>query len=182
MEADCRAIEPRSDPRRLGAAQAGDQAAFESLFEPLLESAYRVAVVMLRDRAQAEDAVQEAALRAWRSLPNFRGGPEQLRPWFLKIVTNQCRSLLRSRRPSPVLWAVAPSPEDHVIEVSDLARSLARLAPPERLALQLRYHLDLPVEEVAAVLGLTVNGAKARLRRALRRIRPHLGVEEDDLS
>src|SRR5215831_559483 len=75
---------------------AGDRSAFEQLIEPLMEPAYRLACGMLLDRAEAEDAVQEATLKAWLKLSTFRTGAE-LRPWFLTIVANHCRDLRRSR-------------------------------------------------------------------------------------
>lgn len=77
-------------------AKSGDTTAFEILLDPLLESGYRLACGMLHDHYAAEDAVQEAALKAWRKLRQLRDGTE-MRPWFLGIVANECRSTRRSR-------------------------------------------------------------------------------------
>ena len=71
----------------LAAAEEGDEQAFDSLFGPLVEPAYRLALVMLRDSHEAEDAVQEAVFRAWRNLRRLRD-EDALRAWFLSIVTN----------------------------------------------------------------------------------------------
>src|SRR5438067_5785485 len=78
-----------------GAAHAGESE-FEVLIGPLVEPGLRLAYSMLGDRAEAEDATQEAIARAWRKLPQLRD-QSQLRPWFLSIVANQCRNVRRTR-------------------------------------------------------------------------------------
>src|SRR5438093_6069540 len=97
------------------AAKQGDKVAFMSLLEPSLEPGYRLACGMLHDSQAAEDAVQEAAFKAWRRLGQLREGHE-LRPWFLGIVANECRTVRRSRWWSVLKWpesehAVANSPD-----------------------------------------------------------------------
>ena len=77
------------------AAKGGDEAAFEVLLEPLLDQGYRLACGFLHDHQAAEDAVQEAAVKAWRKLHRLREGAE-MRPWFLGIVANECRNTRRS--------------------------------------------------------------------------------------
>jgi DNA-directed RNA polymerase specialized sigma24 family protein len=75
-------------------ARAGDAEAFDALIGPLLQPGYSLALGMLHDREAAQDAVQEASLKAWRKLSQLRAGSE-IRPWFLAIVANQCRTTLR---------------------------------------------------------------------------------------
>src|SRR6202165_5320397 len=89
-------MEHAADPNLVRAAKGGDEAAFTSLLRPLLEPAYRLAAGMLQDRQLAEDAVQEAAVKAWRKLDQLREGTE-MRPWFLGIVANECRTTRRGR-------------------------------------------------------------------------------------
>jgi len=86
----------RAEMTLLEAAKDGDDGAFEILLAPLLEPGYRLAGGMLQDHQAAQDAVQEAALKAWRKLRQLREGSE-MRPWFLGIVANECRSVRRSR-------------------------------------------------------------------------------------
>src|SRR5690349_12434863 len=81
----------------VAAARGGDSIAFETLLRPLIDPAYRLAYSMLQRREEAEDAVQEAALNAWRHIARLREGTDTLRPWFLTIVVNQCRMTRRSR-------------------------------------------------------------------------------------
>ncbi len=73
-------------PQALARAVEGDAESFSRLIEPLLDPAYRLAAVMLADRSAAEDAVQEASIKAWRKLKQLRGDATSLRPWFLSIV------------------------------------------------------------------------------------------------
>src|SRR5947209_8928760 len=79
---------------RLQRARAGDGSAFGEWLAPVLDPAFRLAMTMLNERAAAEDAVQDASFKAWRNLDHFRSGAE-LRPWFLSIVANECRTVRR---------------------------------------------------------------------------------------
>ncbi len=165
--------------RRVERAKGGDGRAFDELLAPVLEPGFRLAMTMLDDRYAAEDAVQEAALIAWRKLDRFRAAGE-LRPWFLAIVANQCRSARRARWWHVLRFADVPrgsSAEGAITEHLDLDAALKRLAPQHLLVLSLYYHLDLPVEEIAHVLGCTPNAARQRVHRALVALRPQLAVE-----
>ena len=162
-------------------ARGGDAVALDVLIGPLIEPAFRLAVSMLGDSQEAEDAIQEATVRAWLRLGQLRADIS-LRPWFFAIVANQCRSL--RRRP---WWSVvrlaeprisAPGPEETAVESLDLDRALARLSPDDRALLHLRYYQDLPVAEVARCLGISAGAAKVRLHRVARRLRPGLAIEE----
>jgi len=162
-------------------AKAGDRTAFDALVGPLIDPAFRLAFGMLHDREAAEDAVQEAAFRAWRRLGNLRPGTE-MRPWFLAIVANQCRSTLRGRW-RKVLKLSAPGTssqgvEDPVVRGADLRRAIRQLKHDQRLALVLHFYLDLSIEEVAAITRAPVGTVKSRIHRAVVRLRPQLESEE----
>lgn len=159
------------------AAQAGDRSAFDALVGPLVDVAFRVAFGMLHDREAAEDAVQEAAFRAWRKLANLRAGTS-MRPWFLAIVANQCRSVIRGRWWS-VLRLTEARPgelrfEDGIVRAADLRRAIRSLTADQRLAVVLHYYADLPLEEVASITGAPLGTVKSRLHRAIARMRPEL--------
>jgi len=158
-------------------AKTGDRTAFDALVGPLVDQAFRLAFGMLHNRESAEDVVQESAVRAWRNLGNLRPGTE-MRPWFLAIVANQCRTAVRSRWWSVVRLDNAPnlaSPgfEDRIVRGADLRAALRKLAADHREALVLRYYLDLPVEEIAAITGVPVGTVKSRINRGLAALRPH---------
>lgn len=160
-------------------AEAGDEAAFAALLQPLLEPALRLSYAMLGNRPDAEDATQEAVTRAWRKLGQLRPGAP-VRPWFLAIVANQCRSLRRSPwfRITRVAEVFREDPWQDPTVSLDLQRALAKLSSTDRQALFMRYYLDLPVEEVAQALGVTPNAAKVRIHRACARLKPGLREEE----
>lgn len=167
-------------PQLMVSATAGDADSFAALIEPLLDPAYRLAAVMLADRSSAEDAVQEASIKAWRKLRQLRGDLKSLRPWFLSIVANECRMAKRQR-----WWSVlkvadmpAPSPGPDQSGSSDLRHALVRLSPEERLPLVLHFYLDLPIDEVAQALRVSPSAAKSRIYRAARRLRFDLTLEE----
>jgi RNA polymerase sigma-70 factor, ECF subfamily len=169
---------------RLRHASAGDGRAFAELLEPVLDPAFRLAMTMLNDRAAAEDAVQEAALKSWRKLDRFRAGAE-LRPWFLAIVANECRTARRARWRQVIRFPdIGPfgkttSSEGAWAESIDLDAALDRLPRQHLLALTLYYQLDLPIEEVARVLGCSAGAARQRIHRALSAVRPDLVMEVD---
>jgi RNA polymerase sigma-70 factor (ECF subfamily) len=170
---------PTDEPLRRRAV-AGDQAAFESLIRPLVEPGLRLALSMLGNRRDAEDATQEALTRAWRKLHQLRQGMP-VRPWFFAIVANQCRNMRRTPwfRLTSVVDVVhhQPSPEPGV-EHLDLERGLEQLPAADRGALFMHFYLDLSIEEVAATLGVSPAAAKSRIYRACHRLRPALTLEE----
>jgi RNA polymerase sigma-70 factor (ECF subfamily) len=156
------------------AARSGDESAFDSLVGPLIEPAFKLAAVMLRDPSEAEDAVQEACLKAWKKLHQL--SPESaIRPWFLSIVANHSRSLRRARWWSILRMDLVPESRhvlhDDIEANLDLDRELAKLPPTDRAALFLSFYLDLPLSEVGRILGISPQAAKSRVHRAVVRLR-----------
>lgn len=147
--------------------------------EQLVEAGYHLAVVMLRDRSEAEDAVQDAAITAWRKAGQVRDSAH-LRSWFLTIVANTCRS--RQRR---AWWRVLRWPEIPALEFApaaveegiDLASAISRLPATDRLVLYLRFYEDLPLAAAARIAGISMPAFRSRLQRALERLRNQLGAE-----
>jgi RNA polymerase sigma-70 factor (ECF subfamily) len=161
-------------------ARAGELE-FESMIGPLVEPGLRLAFSMLGDRAEAEDATQEAITRAWKRLPQLRDRT-QLRPWFLAIVANECRNVRRTRWFSTARFADIFRPAraaDTGVERIDVERAMARLPIADRQALFMRFYLDLPIEEIAVALGISPAAAKGRIYRACHKLRPDL--QEEDL-
>jgi|ERR1700682_2566564 len=159
------------------AAKEGDDAAFELLLEPLLGQAYRLACGLLHDHQAAEDAVQEAAFKAWRKLIQLREGSE-MRPWFLGIVANECRSTRRSR-----WWSVTRSvmpeptadpPDDSILAGVELRQALRGMSADKRLVLVLHWYLDLPADEIASITGISIRGAETRLLRATNELKKRM--------
>jgi RNA polymerase sigma-70 factor, ECF subfamily len=175
-------IEDPLSADRLRRARAGDGPAFAELLAPVLDPAFRLAMTMLKDRSAAEDAVQDAALKSWRKLDRFRYGAD-LRPWFLAIVANECRTARRSRWWQVVSFDDAathgPAAESEAAWADriDLDAALDRLPKQHLLVLSLYYQLDLTTEEVGRVLGCSPGAARQRIHRALAALRPRMAVE-----
>jgi len=168
----------QSEADLVRSAMAGDRTAFADLLQPEYRTALRLAYGLLQDIDEAEDAVQEAAFSAWKRIGNLRQG-STLRPWFLGIVANQCRTVKRNRWWS-VTTAAPPegeAPETDLASSIDLRRALRRLGHDERLVLVLRYYLDMPYEEIATTLGVSPKAARTRVERAVHRLKPIMRVQ-----
>lgn len=160
----------------------GDAGAFGVLVERHEQAAFRAAWLILRDAGLAEDVAQEAFVRAYRQIGRFRQGAP-FRPWLLRIVTNLAlnearargrRAGLLSRAASVLSHDAAPSPHAQAVaedDASALLRAIGELPEEDRVVLHLRYFLDLPEREIAAVIGKPAGTVKSRLHRAGRRLR-----------
>lgn len=167
-------------PRRAARDTApGRYETFERLIQPLMEAGFALAVAMLRNREAAEDAMQEAVLKAWRHLPKLHDLDVPPRAWFLTVVANQCRDARRTPWRRVLRFGSPPAgiQTDHSERVArdlDLTRSMARLSPEARALLYLRYAQDMSPSEIARVLGIRPGTVKSRLHRALRTLEAHL--------
>jgi RNA polymerase sigma-70 factor (ECF subfamily) len=175
-------VESIAEQQLVTRAKGGDTQAFEAILAPLIDPAHRYACALLHDPDLAQDAVQEASMRAWRKLSRLRPG-SPLRPWFLGIVANQCRDQMRGRwwqvirMPQPRMLS-SDFPEDVASHRAELREALLRLRDGERRVVVLRLYLDLPWAEVATAAGVTEAGARSRYYRAIDRLRPVSGSQE----
>jgi RNA polymerase sigma-70 factor (ECF subfamily) len=170
-------------PIAIGGAVGGDENEFMALLEPVLPAAYRLAAGMLQSAPEAEDAVQDAALKAWQHFGRFRRDSD-IKPWLFTIVANECRHRMRTRRrfmtPIPRTFEDQAGVPALDAESADLKRALYRLPYEQRLAVILRYYLDLTFEEVGQTLGVSTKAAKSRTYRALERLRMSPEVLADE--
>lgn len=177
-----------------------DRATFERELLAHLPAAYSLAVLLLRARADAEDAVQDASVRAFRAFGQLEG---EVKPWLLAIVRNVCYRRLQERRratnvisldealgmPGPTdveaLRARERSPEEAAVLASDrslLTQALGRLPPVFREVIVLREIEDLSYREIADVIGAPIGTVMSRLSRGreeLRRAMTQLLDEKD---
>lgn len=156
---------------------------FEALYERHSPYLLRVAARMLDgDRASAEDALQEAWLRAATSFERFRGD-SSLRTWLCGITVNCCREQWRRRRFSPLagvdVLGTASAPAPSALAGIRLQRALQLLDEPSREAIELFDVLGHSHEEIAQILGVAVGTSKSRLSRARETLRGLLGTPED---
>jgi RNA polymerase sigma-70 factor (ECF subfamily) len=181
---------PDEDAALVERARAGAPEAFARIVERHQGAAFRVAWVLCGNAADAEEATQDAFVKAHRALGRFRTGAP-LRPWLLAIAANEARNRRRAagRREHLALrvageeaaFAAAPSSETLALAAdrdADLRSAIARLGGADREVLWLRYFADLSQAEIAAALGCRPGTVKSRTSRALGRLRSEL--EDDD--
>lgn len=183
----------RSDDRRAGADEAtllerarrGDMEAYGELVTRYQALAQRTAYVITRDAGAAEDAAQEAFVKAYRALGRFRPGAP-LRPWLLRIVANEAinRAKAASRHRSVDLSLAKAeaadteaSPEAHALAAERremLVRALSDMREEDRIVIAYRFFFDLSEAEMAEALGIARGTVKSRLSRAMSRLRERL--------
>lgn len=172
-------------------ARSGDAAAFEQLVSRYQDLAVRTAWVVTGSAGEAEDAAQEAFVKAYLALGRFREGAP-FRPWLLQIVVNEARNRRKSARRSSnlVLKAAAqhrsdsePSPEAAILaseRQQALLDAVNHLREGERLVVACRYFLGLSEAETAETLRCPRGTVKSRLSRALDRLRNELSITLGD--
>ena len=156
--------------------------AFERALRPLLRRSAGYAFLLLGERRDAEDAVQQAALRAWERRAQF----DEQRPfkaWWFAILRNQCLDELRRKRRAPI--AVSPedaglsSPADEsALDRHALAVAMGKLPEFQRDVLQLRYFGELTYEEMAQVLDIPKGTVMSRLHLARKALAGLMTTEE----
>ncbi len=178
------APDPATPARRRARAPAAAPAAvpFEELLERHGRGVLRLCVARLGTEA-GEDAFQETLIAALRGLDDLRT-PEAAGAWLFAIAGRKIVDAARARARRPVPTdaleehvAVWHDPEDH----GGIWAEVARLPPKQREAVGLRYLADLPHEDVAVVMGTSVEAARRNVFEGLRRLRGDLADRRDDL-
>jgi RNA polymerase sigma-70 factor (ECF subfamily) len=160
---------------------------FADLVEARLDDAYRLAAVILGDPLEAEDAVADAAVRAWGGFGSLRD-VDRFDAWFGRILVNGCRDRLRRRKRIRLVdlgatLEIVRGDEhraDLALDAADrdaIARAMGRLDPDHQVILVLRFWLDLSVNAIADRLAIPPGTAKSRLHNAKRRLRQVLDDE-----
>lgn len=164
------------------AARRGDHEAFEVLATSAGDRLFAVARLILRSSDLAEDAVQEALVRAWRQLPSLRD-PERFDAWLYRLVVNACADQGRQLR----RWSIEVRPlpleastSDDTGSVADrelLERGFGRLKPEQRAVVVLHYYSGFSAGEIARLLGIPEGTARSRLHYATEAMRAALQAE-----
>ncbi|HSM33429.1 MAG TPA: RNA polymerase sigma factor [Anaerolineae bacterium] len=176
------------DPELVIMAQHGDQQAFETLATIAHPRLYRVALGVLGDAGAADDATQQALVAVWRDLPRLRD-PKRFGGWSYRLLVRACYAEAK-RRPawlpeSAIDGSHEPVAADDfrgVLERDQLERGLRRLSAEHRAAIVLRYMLDLPLDQVAGALDVSVGTVNSRLNRALKALRAALDADARRVS
>jgi RNA polymerase sigma-70 factor (ECF subfamily) len=171
------------DPELIGLARAGSAEAAGALFDRYWETAWVAAYAVTADRALADDAAQEAIQHAFGALHRF-DVTRPFGPWLKRIAVNRAIDQLRRQRRVHLLgdeplhsWTLGESAEEDV-RLWAVADAVSGLGGAKRAVVVLHYWLDLPLDEIAGILGLPVGTVASRLSRALAELRVALGEEE----
>ncbi|MBA2734359.1 MAG: RNA polymerase sigma factor [Acidobacteria bacterium] len=169
-------------------AQSGDQEALDELLEAVQEPLYRYIFRLVGERTLAEDILQEVFIRIYRKLRWLRE-PELFRPWAYRIASREAfKHLKRERRwreevrDEATLEAIpAQSTEKSYAPelIEHLPSLIERVSPASRAVLILHYLHEMPLAEVAAVLGIALGTAKSRLAYGLQSLRSVIREQED---
>ena len=160
----------------------GDREAFGALASRCLPRLVGTAGLILGSRDAAEDAAQEALVRAWRDLPMLRE-PNRFDAWIYRILVRACHDQRRrDRRTAPISSddlhpGASPDVAEGVARRALVAASLARLTSEQRAVLVLRYYLDMSLPDMSAALGIPLGTVKSRLHRALNAIEAAMAAE-----
>lgn len=172
--------------RLIAAAKAGNQGAYAQLLGRHQGVAFRAAYLITGSAAEAEDALQEASVKAWATLGRFRASAP-FRPWLVRIAINEARNrrrgsgrqaglAIRAGR-DPAEGRMAASAESEALAAEERARlaaAVGRLREDDQLVIAARYFLGLSEAEAASALGVRPGTVKSRLSRALGRLRAQL--------
>ncbi len=163
-------MDERTDPELVKASLDGNRTAFEELVCRHQDSVFGLAVGMTRNREDAADMAQEAFMRAYSKLEQYK--PEySFRSWILRICANLTKNLFRKRmrrRAVEDKYLVQGEIERDAVDpdFQELEDALAQLPPKLGLPLRMKYMDGLPYDEIAQVLGIGVSAAKMRVMRA----------------
>jgi RNA polymerase sigma-70 factor (ECF subfamily) len=179
---------PDREAALVARALRGDHESYAALVRPHENVAFRVATAITGRPADAEEALQNGFVKAFRSLHRFRAG-EPFRPWLLRIVVNEAHNVRRSEqrharlgvRAAHVYEPAVAGADEPVLareEIEGVLAALARLSDADRLAVALRYFADLPDAAAARMVGTSPEAYRVRLVRARKRLQSLL--EEPD--
>lgn len=170
-----------ADATLVGAAASGDRDAFAALASTRLDRLFATAVLMLRDRSRAEDAVQDALVRAWRDLPALRD-TDRFDAWLRRLLVRACYDEARRNRRHAgnvtLLPRHEPATPDAAAAVADrdeMDAALRRLSSDHRAIVVHHYYLGLSLPEIADAFDIPLGTAKSRLHHARLALRDGLG-------
>lgn len=138
---------------------------------------YSLSFSVLHDGSQCADAVQNAVLKAWKRIGTLRD-PSKFKSWLVRILLNECRSMKRRPESLPLTEELPYPPTDHETKL-DVQKAVMKLDEKQRVPVVLYYFEDMPVNEIAAALGIPKGTVLSRLARARETLRKELKEYEE---
>lgn len=175
-------MEAKGDAYYIAEVQKGNTESFAPLVDKYKHLAFSLAFKITRNREEAEEAAQDAFIKAYKSLGNFRGNAT-FKTWFFRIVYTTAISRVRGKQNYQVSLEDCKLTDNELINIEDtvgqlnseerafqLHKAMDQLAPDERAILNLYYFEDLPVEEIATVMDLSASNVKIKLFRSRKKL------------
>lgn len=159
-------------------AKKGDAHAFGLVYGEIAEDAYRFAYYYTKNPHNAEDAIQETCLKAWKKLPELKK-PEAFRSWFFKILSNICKTSLSALKivvPTDSFPDTAAEDENTELKI-EMRELLSRLTSEDRQIVLLSVVAGFSSREIAHMSGMNANTVRSRLSRALAALRKEMSTE-----
>jgi RNA polymerase sigma-70 factor (ECF subfamily) len=168
-------------------AMRGDHDAFAALIGASANRLYALASLILRDSDRAQDATQEAIVRAWRELPRLRD-PEKFDAWLRRMTVNACYDERRKTRRRAEVSLVhlgdrqVVDPTATFVESDRIERAFRRLPLDQRTALVLQHQFGMTHPDIAQTLGIPIGTVKSRIRYATAAMRASLEADDRAVS
>jgi len=175
-------MEAKSDAYYIAEVVKGNPEAFAPLVEKYKRLAFSLSMKITRNREDAEEAAQDAFIKVYRSLENFKGGAT-FKTWLFRIVYTTAISKVRGKKLDFVSFEDYRLSESELMETENavgqlsaeersyqLRKAMESLAPEERAILNLYYFEDMPVEEIATIMELSASNVKIKLFRSRKKL------------
>jgi RNA polymerase sigma factor (sigma-70 family) len=175
-------MEAKNDAYYIAEVLKGNSNAFTPLVDKYKQLAFSLSMKIIRNREEAEDAAQDAFVKAYRSLENFKGGAA-FKTWFFRIVYTTAISRVRGKQNNRVSLEDCKLSDKDLMDAESavgqldaeersfqLHKALDQLAPDERAILNLYYFDDLPVDEIAEIMEMSESNVKIKLFRSRKKL------------
>ena len=170
-------------------AARGDAEAFDALARDRIDRLFGIAIRILRDHHDAEDAVQVALWTAWSDLPGLHE-PARFDAWLYRLLIRACYRASQTRRRRTAIVAIVPemhelpgaASADAIVDREALEHAFASLTTEQRAVVVLHHYLGLGLNEIASVVGIPQGTARSRLHYALQKLRSVIEVADAPVS
>ena len=157
----------------------GNKSAFSILFKEYYNTSYRVSRSILKNDSDIEDALQEAAIKAYKNIIKLKDA-DLFKSWFIRIVINESYNVLKRKTHLPLdTLTNCTSTPNEICNDMDIKNAILNLDDDLRLVTVLYYYEDLSIKSISKLLNIPEGTVKSRLSRARNKLYDILSIEED---